>query len=248
MWPISAAQPARAAVDLAVQQQAAADPGAERDHHRVPGARGRAGARLGEHRRVARRCPPPPAARAARSSGRGSGTPSSGRWFDQRDTPVSRSTSAGMPKPIASTSGAAARTSSTASMKMSSVSCRSAPRQVRCTLWWTTSSSSTTPPRSFVPPASMPITRLGGMAGRYTEGGERPDSRPPGVQGLPLARKRRWRAAATSMRSEAALAPPRPATSRARPRERARRSPPGACSSGSRSRSAAGCCSRSSCS
>ena len=36
------------------------------------------------------------------------GTPSSGRWFDQRDTPASHSTSAGMPNPIASTSGAAA--------------------------------------------------------------------------------------------------------------------------------------------
>ena len=31
---------------------------------------------------------------------------------------------------------------------------------VRCTRWWTTSSSSTTPPSSFVPPASMPMTRL----------------------------------------------------------------------------------------
>ena len=59
------------------------------------------------------------------------GTSSSGRWFDQRDTPVSSSTTAGMPNPIASTSGAAARTSSTASVKMASVSCRSAPRQVR---------------------------------------------------------------------------------------------------------------------
>jgi hypothetical protein len=59
------------------------------------------------------------------------GTPSSaGRWFDQREIPVSHSTSAGTPKPITSTSGAAARISSTAPVKMSSVSCLSAPRQV----------------------------------------------------------------------------------------------------------------------
>ena len=50
-----------------------------------------------------------------------------------------------------------------------------APRQVRCTRWWTTRPSSTTPPRSFVPPASIPITRLGGMAGRYTEVCDRPE-------------------------------------------------------------------------
>ena len=83
------------------------------------------------------------------------------------------STRAGMPKPTALTSGDAARTSSTASTKISSVSWRSAPRQVRCTRWWTTRSSSTTPPSSFVPPASIPMTRLGGMAGRYTEPSER---------------------------------------------------------------------------
>ena len=47
-------------------------------------------------------------------------------------------TRAGIPNPIACTSGAATRTSSTASAKMSSVSCRSAPRQVRWTRWWTT--------------------------------------------------------------------------------------------------------------
>jgi hypothetical protein len=29
-----------------------------------------------------------------------------------------------------------------------------------------------TPPRSLVPPASIPITRLGGMGSRYTEGSE----------------------------------------------------------------------------
>ena len=77
--------------------------------------------------RHCRRCPRR-RARPRRSLIRSrNGTPSSGRWFDQRETPVSASTSAGIPNPIASTSGAAARTSSTASVKMSSVSCRSAP-------------------------------------------------------------------------------------------------------------------------
>ena len=60
-------------------------------------------------------------------------TSASGRWVDQCDTPVSHSTSAGIPKPTASTSGAAARASSTDSTKMSSVSARSPPRQVLCT-------------------------------------------------------------------------------------------------------------------
>ena len=116
--------------------------------------------------------------------------------------------------------GAAARTSSTASVKMSSVSCRSAPRQVRWTLWWTTIPWSTTPPRSFVPPASIPITRLGGMAGRYTEGGERPDSRPPGIQGLPRAapaargRRRPRRAAASGSPGIATTAASRAAPAR----------------------------------
>src|SRR5918994_1648156 len=107
------------------------------------------------------------------------GTPSSGRWFDQRDTPASRSTSAGMPKPTASTSGAAARTSSTASVNMPSVSVRSAPRHVRRTLWWTTICSSTTPPSSLVPPASMPITRRGGMAVDIQRGVNDPTPGPP---------------------------------------------------------------------
>ena len=71
-----------------------------------------------------------------------------------------------------------------------------------------------------MPPASMPITRLGGMAGRYTEGGERPDSRPPGVQGLPLAAQAAGAAAATSMRCEAALAAPRRRRRAAAPRDR----------------------------
>ena len=113
-------------------------------------------------------------------------TSASGRWVDQREMPVSHSTRAGIPNPTASTSGAAARTSSTASTKMSSVSARSPPRHVRRTLWWTTRPSSTTPPRSFVPPASIPITRRGGMAGRYTEVCDRSESGPSGVQGLPL--------------------------------------------------------------
>src|ERR687897_492505 len=88
-----------------------------------------------------------------------------------------------MPKPIASTSGAAARTSSTASVNMPSVSVRSAPRQVRRTLWWTTISSSTTPPSSLVPPASMPITRRGGMAVDIQRGVNNPTPGPPEYKG-----------------------------------------------------------------
>ena len=57
-----------------------------------------------------------------------------------------------------------------------------------------------------MPPASIPITRLGGMAGRYTEVCDRPESGPSGVQGLPLRASARSRAAATSTRSSAGSA------------------------------------------
>ena len=52
MWPSSAAAPSRAAVDLAAEQQPAADAGAEREHHRVPRPARGAAAVLGEHRHV----------------------------------------------------------------------------------------------------------------------------------------------------------------------------------------------------
>ena len=159
--------------------------------------------------------------------------------MDQRATPASKSTSAGIPKPTASTSGAAARTSSTASTKMSSVSCRSAPRHWRCTRWWTTSPSSTTPPRRFVPPASMPMTRRGGMAASYTTAGERPRGSPR-LQGLPLppppARASCCgpRVTSRACASGGASAATASRASRARPAA----SPRAGCSSGSRSRSA----------
>ena len=97
------------------------------------------------------------------------GSPSSGRWFDTITEPVAGWTRAGMPNPIASTSGAAERASSTASTIVSTSSAWSSPRMRRCTLWCTTRSASTTPPSSLVPPASIPITRRGAMTERYTE-------------------------------------------------------------------------------
>ena len=191
MWPSSAAEAARPAVDLPVEQQAAADPGSERHQHSVATRREplRSGPRRAEPRW--RRCPPPPAARAARSSGRGSGTSSSGRWVDQRETPV---------VPLHQRGDAETHRGHLWSRRahlfdgldkdVERLLLGRTPRQILWTRWWTTRSSSTTPPKSLVPPASIPITRVGGMAGRYTEGGERSHSRPsgsPGIQGVPVA-------------------------------------------------------------
>ena len=52
MWPISPAKPADADLDPPVEHDAAADAGAERDHHHVAVAAGGAQAVLGQHGEV----------------------------------------------------------------------------------------------------------------------------------------------------------------------------------------------------
>ena len=77
-----------AAIDLPTEHQPAADAGPHRDEHgvlAVPRPRPR-GARPAPPR--CRRCPPPPAGPSRSAISSRSGTSSSGRWFDQRETPV----------------------------------------------------------------------------------------------------------------------------------------------------------------
>ena len=232
----------------AVEQQPAADAGAERQQHARAASARRPEARA---RRAAprwRRCRPPPAARAARSSGRGTARRRSAGASTSATRRARASTSAGMPKPTASTSGAAARTSSTASTKMSSVSARSAPRQVRWTLWWTTRPSSTTPPRSFVPPRRYRLLAEAAWPDDIQRSVTDPNPAPPGVQGLPLAASARSARGGELDALRARLRPlpgSEPGASAAPARGR---SPRPRAQVGRARRASAGCCSRSSCS
>ena len=124
MCPSSPAEPARAAVD---RRRSAAG-------RRRSRCRARSSPRAGHPRAAPARASASsaalrvvvdhaPAARAARSSGRGTARRRAAGGSTSATRPSPHSTSAGIPNPTASTSGAAARTSSTASTKMSSVSC-----------------------------------------------------------------------------------------------------------------------------
>src|SRR5256714_188006 len=88
-----------------------------------------------------------------------------GRVTDITAVPCDWSISDGIPKPAASgASGAAARTSSTASPIASSSGTCARPRTVRCARWWTCCSASTAPASTFVPPRSTPITQSAAMS------------------------------------------------------------------------------------
>ncbi len=137
-----------------------------------------------------RRCRPPPAGRGARSSGRAKRhdrRSAGGSTRPRRRRP--ESTSDGTPSPIGLDLGGRPadlldgvrddrRASRRDRPRAKSGAPGGGPRGPR----------RRHPPSSFVPPASTPITRRGGMAGRYTQVRERPATgRPPGLQGLPVA-------------------------------------------------------------
>ena len=178
--------------------------------------------------RRCRRCRPRRAAPAARSSGRGTVRPPAAGGLHQRATPVSHSTSAGIPKPTASTSGAAARTSSTASEKDVERLLNGPPR-------------ATPAGPGDAPPAPRPPRRRGAsshprrsrsrasVAWRvgYTEGGERPSPAPRSTTST-LARRSRSGAVATSTPSSWRLVPSPRRRRAAAPARAALRSPPAA--------------------
>ena len=155
----------------------------------------------------------------------------------------------GSRSPTASTSGAAARTSSTASTKMSSVSARSrsAPGAMHPVMHHE--------PLVHDPAEQLRSPRVDAdhsprRHGRtiYRGGVTDPKPGPSGVQGLPLRRKRPRAPRRRSRRAQAAARPRhREAARRAAATRSADHARPGA-SSGWRSPSAAGCCSRWCCS
>ena len=185
----------------AVDQDAAADAGAEREHHGVAGTRAprRSGARRAARRW--RRCRSRPAARAARRSGRGPARPraAGGSWTARRR---------------------ARGRSATASRGRSRAPCRPPPRAPRRrrrrgrrappavvpprprrkARWCTWRPASTTPARSFVPPRSTPITQPGGHVGHHTQciAGHRDRSEAPDER--PVARRNARSTAATARR------------------------------------------------
>ncbi len=149
----------RAAVELAAEDQAAADPGADRQHDglaRRPGPR-RRGARRGP--RGWRRCRRTPAARAARPSLARTAMSAQRQVDRHHPCPVRSSIRHGIPKPTASISSARGVLDLAHDLRRGVRAVRpgSSPATPRCARWWTPKSSSTSPASSFVPPMSTPM-------------------------------------------------------------------------------------------